>query len=294
MDYQEFISAINQKLKTHLQPEIITAVHTTLKNNGQERVGITFSQSGTNISPTIYLEEFYVQYQNGRAVADITDNIIQLYHEVKFENSWEIEQIQKYHYAKSKIVYKLIHRGKNKALLKDVPFVPYLDLAIVFYLIMDTTEKGTATILVTNDLQKVWNVSLKDLYTTARDNTPRIMIAEMKPMRVVIQEMQGKTCSDQDLKDNRMYILTNQYCQFGAACILYDHVLEDIGNLLKEDYYILPSSIHELIILPLSFSPDEASLNEMIVDINRTQVSEEEVLSDHAYYYSRRERKLKF
>ena len=94
------------------------------------------------------------------------------------------------------------------------------------------------------------------------------------------------------MAENRMFVLSNQYRHFGAACILYNRVLEDIGNQLNENFYILPSSIHEVIILPEGFSPCEEDLNEMIIDINQTQVSEEEILSNHAYYYDRTERKL--
>jgi len=89
-----------------------------------------------------------------------------------------------------------------------------------------------------------------------------------------------------------MFVLSNNLRHFGAACILYNRVLEDIGNQLNEDFYILPSSIHEVIILPISFKPESIELNEMIKEINKTQVSEEEVLSDHAYYYSRKEYRL--
>ena len=69
--------------------------------------------------------------------------------------------------------------------------------------------------------------------------------------------------------------------------MFYPHVLEMIGEILKEDFYILPSSIHEMIILPKSREIAKEELDAMIQDINHTQVDTEEVLSDHAYLYER-------
>lgn len=292
MHYQQFIETIHKHLEGLFGAEINTSIHSTLKNNGKERIGITISHKDTNISPTIYLEEFYEQYCHDRPFDDIVKNIVSLYHDVKFSQSWDMEQVQDYQRARSYIVFKLIHREKNTSLLKDIPFIPYLDLAIVFYILLETTEKGTATILINNDLLHYWNISLSDIYSAAKTNTPLLMSADFKPMRTIIHELLGKPCTEKDLEENRMYVLSNQFRQFGAACILYHRVLEDIGNQLNEDFYILPSSIHEVIILPACFSPNEEDLNEMIVDINETQVSDEEVLSDHAYYYSTKTNKL--
>jgi len=292
MEYQNFVTLIHQNLSTFLDAELCTNIHKALKNNGKERIGITISQEHTNISPTIYLEEFHSQYENGRSLDDILENIVSLYHEVKFEHSWEIDQIHNFQRAKSKILYKLVHREKNTELLNEIPFVPYLDFAIVFYLLLETTERGSATILITNELLQYWKASLNDLYSIACQNTPQIMSAEFKPMKTLIHELMGNVCPADEIVENRMFVLSNNLRHFGAACILYNRVLEDIGNQLNEDFYILPSSIHEVIILPISFKPESIELNEMIKEINKTQVSEEEVLSDHAYYYSRKEYRL--
>ena len=136
-----------------------------------------------------------------------------------------------------------------------------------------------------------WGVPLELLYRLAIENTPRLLQAECKPMQVVICELLGQPCPEEE-EESGMYVLSNHHRHFGAACILYDRVLEDIGNQLNEDYYVLPSSIHEMIILPVSCLSDQMDLDSMITEINETQVSEEEVLSDHAYYFSRKENRL--
>ncbi len=292
MNYQSFISSVKERIEALLESHVSVNIHTTLKNNNKERIGITISNQDTNIFPTIYLEEYYTQYLAGRSISDIADNIVNIYHEVKFETSWDIDQIQIFDQAKSKIAYKLIHFEKNRTLLNDIPFIPFHDLAIVFYLLIQNTERGSASILVTNTLLHSWDICLSELYQIASLNTPRLLSAELLPMYAMIQELSGDYSESEDNKESYMYVLTNTQRYFGAACILYSRVLEDISNQLDEDFYILPSSIHETIILPVSKSSSRDVLDEMIAEINRTQVADEEVLSDHAYYYSRKENRL--
>ncbi len=285
MNYQEFIASLNKKTNQLLNPGAISQIHTALKNNGTERIGLTISEASINISPTIYLEEYYKQYENGWTLDEIAKNIVHLYHEVKFDQSWDVDQVQDFRKVQSKIAYKLINLSQNQELLKDIPHIPFFDLAIVFFIMLDTTEKGAATILITNDILNYWDIPHDTLHQIAAANTPKLLVAEFKPMAVVIQELLHHTPSPSDFEDPYMYVLTNEHRHFGAACILYNHVLEDIANQLGEDFFILPSSIHEVIILPKSKLPDDLVLNEMILEINQTQVSQEEILSDHAYYY---------
>ncbi len=87
-----------------------------------------------------------------------------------------------------------------------------------------------------------------------------------------------------------MYVLSNKMRNYGAACIVYPHILEMIWNILQTDYYVLPSSVHEVIITPCHKSITCEELDEMIQDINATQIDAEEVLSGHAYLYEHRHR----
>lgn len=292
MTYQHFVELISNQLTLFLEGDTIAETHTSLKNNGVTRLGVTISDPDINISPTIYLEEFYKQYQNGVHLLDIIQDIMDIYKEVRFEHSWEIGELHKFDNIRQKVAYKLIHKKDNAQLLQDVPYITYHDLAIVFFLLMEISNSGSGTILITNEMTRFWDVTVEDLYQVASINTPHLLPADFKPMRTVVCEMLGTNCTEEDLADNHMYILTNTIRQFGATTILYKDILEDISNELRDDFYILPSSIHEVIILPRRYSPSPENLDEMIVEINETQVSLDEVLSDHAYYYSRLHKSL--
>lgn len=290
MNYQQFVHTIEAKIKEQLNEGESVRVNSVLKNNGMNRVGITVVKRGVNISPTIYLEEYFEQFQRHKSLERTVRNILKLYEEIRFDSFFETTMLQNYEKVKGRIVYKLIHAEENEELLEEVPYVLYLDLAIVFYILLEITPMGTATILINEDLLKLWGVDKETLYEAAKKNTKRLLPPEFKTMRSVVQEILG----NQENKDGEdiMYVLTNHIRSFGAACILYERVLEDIGNQLGENYYVLPSSVHEVIIIPESKSPNRIDLDEMIEEINDTQVEEEEILSYRAYYYSRKENRL--
>lgn len=285
MDYQQFVVVIKERVAQSLGDGMSLQLHTTLKNNGRERVGLTITDKDVNISPTIYLEEYYKQYENGNTIENIAESILDVYHEVKFEHTWNIHAVKDFNIIQTKIVYKLIHAEKNQAFLQTVPSIPYLDLAIVFYVLFEVDESGTATIPITNELMKLWGTSAAELYQIARKNSPSLLPADLKPMRVVIEELLGNKCENIVLEDDMMFVLTNQLRHFGAICMLYGDILEQIRGQLGENYYVLPSSIHEVIIIPESKSPGKEYLADMVMEINETQVDMEEVLSNRVYYY---------
>jgi len=88
------------------------------------------------------------------------------------------------------------------------------------------------------------------------------------------------------------YIMTNKYQINGASVLLYHGLLDGLAEKLGTDLYVIPSSIHEFLILPVLPGTCIQDLNAMIHEVNSTQVEEEEILSDHAYFYSRSEKLL--
>lgn len=285
MNYQQFVVKVKEALSLSLSENLELQIHSALKNNGKERVGITITDKNINVSPTIYLEEYYDQFQNGYPLEEIAERILHIYREVKFDHTWHVETVKDFNIIQSKIVYKLILAEKNEVLLQRTPHVTYLDFAIVFYILFEVSDNGTATIPITNELLELWNTDLQEIYEIACENTKRLLPATFKPMRVVIEEILGNQCNNTVLEDDMMFVLSNPLRSFGAASILYEGTLADVGKQLGENYYILPSSIHEVIIVPESKSPTLEDLNDMVMEINETQVDVEEVLSEHVYYY---------
>lgn len=291
MTYYQFVEAVEQKVREELKECACVSIHTAQKYNGTFRRGILFCENGSNISPTIYLEEYYRQFRCGGTIDLIAEEILRLYRKIRFRGPWKEDAVRDYEELKGKLVYRLIHREKNRELLKDMPYMPYLDLAIVFYVLFEAGVYGTAAMPVKTEHLKLWNVSKEQVYARACWNTEQLLPFEFRTMRSVLAELT-------DIKEPEsggeevIYVLSNSLRCFGAAAVLYPGRLEEIGEYLKEDYYVLPSSVHEMIVIRKSAASGKAFLSAMVAEINATQVEAEEVLSDHAYYYDRAHKKL--
>lgn len=294
MNYQQFIKEVERRVKEKIKGnETITVyIHTAVKNNGKERKGITVSEKGIHISPTIYLEEYFQQFQEGKPIEEIVEKILQLYEEVKCSHPCEESLLQNYEELKGKFACKLIHRGKNEKLLNDIPYVPWMDLAIVVFVLLEVSPYGTATVLVRKEHLEIWGLTEAQLFDEAKKNTPILLPYQFCPMRKLLREICPYAVDEGEEEEESLYVLSNKLRSFGAASMLYDGILEKVGQKLGENYYILPSSIHEVIVVPESKSPVKQDLEEMVREINETQVEEEEVLSDRVYYFSRKENRL--
>ncbi len=277
MNYQQFINAVKQEMKGSVAGEIEISIQDTLKNNGVRRKGLLLQEKGQLMSPTIYLEEYYQQYRTGVKLADITEQIQSLYRELRMKPITETRFLYEYEQVKDRIVLKVINREKNEELLETIPYWPFLDLAIVFYVLLDINEAGAAT--------------EQELLKKAKENAVRLLPAQIRTMSSIVAEIMGAAPKEE--VEDFMFVLSNSLRCLGAVCIAYDEVLYLIGEQLGENYFVLPSSIHEVIIVPESASPGYSDLNEMIREINQTQVAEEEVLGDHAYYYDCAKKELR-
>ena len=301
MGYQDFLYAVEKELNKKLKEGVRASVYTAVKNNGREKKGILIETQGFHAAPTIYLEGFYVRFLRGEPLSRLIKEILDFYESVRPEEIWDSSKFEKYEEIRDRVVFKLIHCSKNKVLLEQVPHIEVLDLAIVFYALLDMEKRGTATIQICAEHMKKWGISKDDLFLDAVHNVKKLLPAEFFTMQYALEQMleiteedEAENLLEEVRKDKRdvMYVLTNPPRNYGAACMMYPHVLELIGDMLREDYYILPSSVHEVIIVPDSKALDPDEMDEMVAEINETQVEPEEVLSDHAYFYERKRKRL--
>lgn len=297
MNYGEFVNAVEKGMNIALGEEIKVTPYTAVKNNGKRKSGILVEEPGINISPTIYLEEYFERYQCGSPLECIVDEVLGFYYSIKKEKSWDYKELLSYTGVEKRVVFKLINTEKNKELLSRIPHKEILDLSIVFYVLVEMNEEGTATMLVTNEHTKQWGVDVEELWDGAVKNAGRLLPPECFTMEYALDELLGRGSTGTAggerenilkqgvVKQDHMYILTNQIRSYGAASILYPHVLEMVAGLMHEDYFILPSSVHEVILVPESVSLIYSEMLSMVKEVNETQVDEEEILSNNVYFY---------
>lgn len=297
MNYQEFQEALLKELAYRLDPGISLRPTITTKNNDTKLHGLIFKNNTSNIAPVLYLDVFYEKFQDGIPLTAIAEDIVKLSQHAAKINLPDVNSLFDYRQHQKQILYKFVNLKANQELLKDVPHIPYLDLAIVFYVLLDCRNDGSmATMLIRNKHLELWKKDVQALLSDAHQNTRNIFPAELIPMSEIVSNIpldeDGHTISDLDTElQPELFILTNSVKQQGAVCVLYDGILNQIWNFLRDDYFIISSSIHETMIVRASGAAAD-NLNQMIQEINELAILPEERLSDHAYFYAREHQKL--
>lgn len=187
----------------------------------------------------------------------------------------------------------MIHRGKNEKLLNDIPYVPWMDLAIVVFVLLEVSPYGTATVLVRKEHLEIWGLTEAQLFDEAKKNTPILLPYQFCPMRKSLREICPYAVDEGEEEEESLYVLSNKLRSFGAkqVCSMRGS-LRRWGRSWERIITFFRAKIHEVIVVPESKSPVKQDLEEMVREINETQVEEEEVLSDRVYYFSRKENRL--
>lgn len=316
MNFTSFTQTLLKVLQKKLGDNYSVFSHNVKKNNGVTLTGIVAKRKGCNASPTFYVNDFYREEMSREEIGKIADTLYDHFQAAEFEDDPDLSGFIEFDRAKEKIAYKLVHAEKNQELLKLVPHKLFHNLAIVFYYtVQEAPFYGKGVILVYHSHMKQWGVSLDTLYQTALDNTPVLYPGVIENMQEVMrgmlmnglkddilsargaqkelldedwmQELIGQMVDDFKGSGMPMYVLTNKQKLHGAACMLYPGILKAFAEEIQQDVYILPSSVHEVILVPADADTDREALREIVTEINRTQVAEEEVLADSVYFYSR-------
>lgn len=294
MEYKEFVEYIKMNTGYIAGEGGNITINHVIKNNGCEMDGLVIMEKGKDIAPTIYLDSFYELYTNGENIKSIIRQIEIVYEQNKNNVTFDVNILKHFDTIKDKIVYKVVNYRSNEKLLEQVPHKRILDLAVVFYCLLDNEYGRSATALIYNNNLKNWNVTIDDVYKAALKNTPDLLHSKISSMAALFEKCGVNVDGEEvDLKDyvpSDMYVLTNESKLNGAACILYENVLYDFAHKLGADLYILPSSVHEVILLPKLSMFEKDELVNMVKEVNTEGVAADEVLSDHVYEYNRTER----
>ncbi|MCR4843197.1 MAG: DUF5688 family protein [Eubacterium sp.] len=286
MNYIEFTQRALEATRGALGEDISVELRDVQKNNGVRLKGLVIRDPGANLSPTIYLDEFYKKYRFGASMDEIVDDILNVYDMSKITGDMDTSIITDFEKASEYISLKLINTSRNDNMFSRVPNIPFLDLSIVFYLLIDDCNGQTGSILINNDQMNSWETDAEALFRISLANASKLFTPRLSTLMNLTGDLLDKSPSPHSVAPQSMYILTNARELFGASVMLYPGMMSRVRAFLGEDFYILPSSIHEVIIVPESFAPSKKHMNDMINEVNTIEVSPEEVLSDHYYFYS--------
>ena len=289
MIFNEFTEEITKKIKEFLPDsykEATVKIDMVMKNNDLKLTGISICKPDNNICPTIYLDGFYDEYKSGKDIKIIMKEIAKLRIDRDIKKKIDTKKFQEYEAVKKFIAPKIIHKEWNKVLLEQRPHKIICDLAVTYHILVDQNMKGTATTPVTNDMMNSWKVDVDTLHAAAIKNMQTICPATFHTMQYELNRIMNNDEEDDNegfRSEDFMYVLSNKQRLNGANAILDRRIMEKIKDKLK-DFYIIPSSIHEFIIVKSSGNTDPELITEMIKEVNG-DVEPEIRLSDHPYKY---------
>lgn len=281
MNYEQFICAMMECTKKKLSETEILEKQEILKNNGVVSVGLAIRRLDKNVAPIIYLEEFYQKYLLGAEIETLCAFLVEKSRNAQAAPVCNYEEIMDFRKIRKQVVYKLINAKKNEKFLREVPNLPILDFAIVFYWMIPMGDFEYGSVLIRNTHMNLWKLPISVLYQCAKENTPRLCPYVFRSLTEYMEEMVGEM-----IEDSPLYILSNRMGINGASVILYPGMPGKIYERLQRKFYLLPSSIHEFLVVPENDFLRPENLRNMVKEVNETHIREEELLSDHIYYFN--------
>ena len=291
---EKVLKEVMEKAGGSLRVQIVPAN----KNNGVTLTGITASRPGSSGGACIYLDGYYEDYCDNRITLDgVAEDVYgKLMEHCNDLDGVDMRVLWDWETAKSHIRAKLVNREMNHELLKKVPCRDFLDLAVIYYVTMDgLMEDGTAAFTVSDKNMEVWKKEEDDLYEMAVSNMRLDGEPIFEDMEKIIHHIMPDAIFDLavGIPKFRSYVLTNPQKVFGAVELLDGDTLKGIGDKLGSDFAVLPSSLHESIIVPADMRVSYQELASIVRSVNMESVAMEERLSDHVYLYERGEGVLK-
>lgn len=285
---EDIMRKLEKALKSAVGEEYEVCFSDTRKNNGVILKSVSICRYGKNAIPKIHINEILEMIASEKmGVIEAADLIIKDCKKYEHEADnfeWILHGI-----GREKIfgciTGQIVNKSANAAMLMEVPYRTVLDLALIYRVVLLETEYGTNTFLVNNALCDHYSISLEELDNAAAVN----MIREgftAQTMETVLSEMD--VMPDQSFAGEcPMLIITNNRRLYGATVMTYPNYFSTVSEKIGSDIYILPSSIHEVIIVPVE-GIDPGGLQQMVVEINASELNAEEFLSDNVYRYSRK------
>lgn len=257
---------------------------TRIHKNNCELDALVFEINNKMVRPTLYLDDYLDDIFNeneGQIARRILNDAY-----IAFENIPDIpKELFDVEYIKQNLFVHLVNYESNKDYLNDVPHQKVHDLAIVPR--VKVGEDGS--FVVTNEMQKIIKMTDEEILEVGKRNTISGNQFTLKGMGSVIEDITGAELSEdieQEMEIPLMVVLAKDN-NFGATALIDEKFINGVGEYLKEDFYILPSSVHELLILPKSKAPEVEYLEEMVKTVNADMslVKKEDFLSNTVYQF---------
>lgn len=295
MTFEEFKNEVKEKIRDYLPEKFRTGSVDILsinKNNGIVLDGMYIRTDSDRTIPTVYLKDFFIMHQKGECMEDILSHIARVYVEAQEEAPDFGEEDFRYENVKNSLTVTVCNAKMNQKVLRDVPHEQREDIALIYRVRVPVSEREMGMITVHSSYLKAWGIGeeqlKKDAWESMRRETPAVF---QSILNILNGEQNGISLEGEGrtpfMENEFMFILSNHDKVQGAVYMFDEKLMEKIAEKLNSNLIILPSSIHECIILRDTGELDMDDIRDMVREVNETQVEPEERLSDEVYRYSR-------
>ena len=295
MSFEEFKEQFTNDVKETLEErgvDVTVAVNTVNKLNDSYEA-MTVTPEGSNVGVNVNIDRFYDAVQDGADYDEVVYNAVRTVEKgIAQRPEVDVSALTDYEQMKDKLAMEVVSTDSNAELLSRVPHKEIEDMSIVYRFVLESNEDGRASILVTDQLLESMGVSPEQLHADALRTAPELKPVVIKGMSEVMAEMMGMSAEDlammgmpTDPADEQMYVATVPDKIHGAGVIAYQNFMDQAAERAGGDFFILPSSIHELLIVPDNGQMGLRDLEAMVREVNATQVAPEDKLTDNVYHY---------
>lgn len=300
---QDFINYVKDHIREYLPPECQDAdvsINEVTKSNDRTLTGLTIRQPGEQTAPAIYLEPFAEQMEAGHPLDSLLRQIAEVHTAYRDRLPFDVSVFENYAAVRPMLSIQMCDPETNREYLADKPHSPCGDLAAFYRIQIVVDEDGSAAAAVTDSMIQMWGITKDQLHqdaVQAEKEKNTVCFYDMNDLmaEMFLSEEPNNLFHREESLDSLatpMYVLTNQNKLNGANVLAQEGVLEKVGGLLGSNFFVLPSSVHEVIIVPDNGNIQYTELENMVQEINATQVAPEERLSDKVQYYDREAKTL--
>lgn len=292
---EEFIDAVKEKLAEQGLDMSVSVNEVKKLNESYEAMTVT--PEGARVGVNVSLERFYEAYDEGRPLGEVVDQAVEtVTHGIEQRPDFDIDSLMDYSQMKGKLAMEIVSAETNKEMLENVPHKNMEDMAVVYRFVLNSEEQGRASVLVTNQMLDTMGITAEQLHKDAMEIAPQLNPAEIRGMSEVMVEMMGPEQAEMmgitpvAPEDEQLFVATVPDKTHGASVLAYQNFMDQAAERVGGDFYILPSSIHEILIVPDNGRMQLKELEAMVRDVNATQVAPCDKLTDNVYHYSAQEK----
>jgi len=304
MNYQEFKERLIADVETQIKEQKLDVklIQQEVRKNNDVLLDGLMLKGDSDIAPTIYLNDLYKKgYQEGKPMEGLVSEVLECMQDSVIQQMSGVAQQLHWDTLKNKVIFQVIGAEGNPDAYKRIPARKEQDMLLTYRILLDASKDVMASFQVDQTMHERLGVSEEELYQAAIRNMPELVPPMLQNMETMLDEILSDTPSqvislDDSLqkleKGGMMYVLTNPQKMYGAANVFYPDVMDKIAQAFDNDMIVLPSSIHEVILLPYDKSMQIQELKNMVEEINANQVAPQDRLTNQVYIYDKEEKQL--